>query len=174
MRRHIRSKRKQSSVDLNLAAMLDMAFQLLAFFVLTFRPAPIEGQLSMHLPPPVPITNPQSDQARPIEGNAENALGELEKLDVFIDSDDTGKVTQVKVGQRPIVGGRLDAAAIAALKRHFKEIFEVQAIPFDRIQLIIDDRLHYDELMKIVDICSQQVLPNGQKMQRISFVAAKH
>ncbi len=32
--------------------MLDMAFQLLAFFVLTFRQAPLEGQISLRLPPP--------------------------------------------------------------------------------------------------------------------------
>ena len=34
--------RQQSSegVELNVTAMLDMAFQLLAFFILTFRPGP--------------------------------------------------------------------------------------------------------------------------------------
>ena len=47
-----RKRRSQSDVELNLAAMLDMAFQLLTFFILTFRPAPIEGQISLRLPPP--------------------------------------------------------------------------------------------------------------------------
>jgi biopolymer transport protein ExbD len=172
MRRRKHHRRKSSSVDLNLAAMLDMAFQLLAFFILTFRPAPIEGQLSMHLPPPVPLTSVKSDQAKPIEaGNAEG-LEDLERLELYIDSDSTGQVSQIKVGMRPIVDGRLDEGGVAALKRHFKEIFEVQEIPFDRIQLIVDDRLHYNELMKIVDICTQQPLPNGEKIQRISFISA--
>ena len=35
--------------------MLDMAFQLLAFFVLTFRQTPLEGQISLRLPPPQAI-----------------------------------------------------------------------------------------------------------------------
>ena len=53
-----RKKRQtQDEVELNLAAMLDMAFQLLAFFVLTFRPSPVEGQLALNMPPPAPITN---------------------------------------------------------------------------------------------------------------------
>ncbi len=39
-----------------MASMLDMAFQLLTFFILTFRPAPIEGQISLRLPPPIPVT----------------------------------------------------------------------------------------------------------------------
>jgi biopolymer transport protein ExbD len=172
MRHKHRRKRKSASVDLNLAAMLDMAFQLLAFFILTFRPAPIEGQLSMHLPPPVPLTQVQSKDSQPAEGNNEGDLKDLEKLDLYINSNALGEVSQIKVGMRPVVEGRLNSSAITALKRHFKEIFEVQAIPFDRIQLVVDDRLHYDELMKIVDICTQQVLPNGEKMQRISFISA--
>ena len=47
-----RKSRAQTGVALNLAAMLDMAFQLLAFFIFTFKPSPIEGQISLRLPPP--------------------------------------------------------------------------------------------------------------------------
>ncbi len=43
-------------MELNLAAMLDMAFQLLTFFILTFRPAPVEGQILLRMPPPQPVT----------------------------------------------------------------------------------------------------------------------
>jgi biopolymer transport protein ExbD len=43
MRRRHRKHRDQGSVEMNLAAMLDMAFQLLTFFILTIRPAPMEG-----------------------------------------------------------------------------------------------------------------------------------
>ena len=53
MSRKRRRRRDQGTVEMNLAAMLDMAFQLLTFFILTFRPAPVEGQLSLNLPPPV-------------------------------------------------------------------------------------------------------------------------
>jgi biopolymer transport protein ExbD len=38
--------------DLPIVPMLDMSFQLLAFFIITFRPAPTEGQIAMQLPPP--------------------------------------------------------------------------------------------------------------------------
>ena len=36
--------------DLPITPMLDMSFQLLAFFIFTFRPAPTEGQLALALP----------------------------------------------------------------------------------------------------------------------------
>src|SRR5260370_34109948 len=58
MRKRHKRKRPPEDVQLNLAAMLDMAFQLLAFFILTFRPAPVEGQINLNLPPPVPIAKP--------------------------------------------------------------------------------------------------------------------
>jgi biopolymer transport protein ExbD len=38
--------------DLPIVPMLDMSFQLLAFFIITFKPAPTEGQIAMSLPPP--------------------------------------------------------------------------------------------------------------------------
>ena len=37
--------------DLPITPMLDMSFQLLAFFIMTFRPTPTEGQVPMSLPP---------------------------------------------------------------------------------------------------------------------------
>lgn len=36
--------------DLPITPMLDMTFQLLAFFIMTFQPAPTEGQIALTLP----------------------------------------------------------------------------------------------------------------------------
>ena len=41
-----KKKRDQGEVELNLAAMLDMAFQLLCFFILTFKPEGRRGRYS--------------------------------------------------------------------------------------------------------------------------------
>ncbi len=49
--RHQLRRRAQSEVRLNLTAMLDMAFQLLAFFVLTFNPGPPEIKWDIGIPP---------------------------------------------------------------------------------------------------------------------------
>ena len=55
-----------ADIELNVTAMLDMAFQLLAFFVLTFRPALVEPAVLLQMPPAqavadrnaTPIQNP--------------------------------------------------------------------------------------------------------------------
>ncbi len=52
MLKHTRKRPKTDFVepDLPITPMLDMSFQLLAFFIMTFKPAPTEGQLLMALP----------------------------------------------------------------------------------------------------------------------------
>ena len=50
----MRKHKKDENVELNVTAMLDMAFQLLAFFILTFKPPPGEDQIYLKLPPPSP------------------------------------------------------------------------------------------------------------------------
>ena len=43
-KRHI-----EGDVQLNMAAMLDMAFQLLAFFILTYQPGKVEGCIGIRM-----------------------------------------------------------------------------------------------------------------------------
>lgn len=49
MKKHKKHEPPQEIV-LPIAPMLDMTFQLLSMFILTFRPAPLEGQITMNLP----------------------------------------------------------------------------------------------------------------------------
>ncbi len=164
--RRRRRKRDQGSVEMNLAAMLDMAFQLLTFFILTFRPAPIEGQLSLNLPPPVPQTNVEAN-AKGGEG-IDNVLA-METLHLHVVANDRGDVSELKVELNPIVQGRLDEGNIQRLDQKLHSMFAVKQIPFDRIQIAVDGRLRYGELMKIIDVCHRQRLPDGSAMQKISF-----
>ena len=171
MHRRLR-KRKAPNIELNLAAMLDMAFQLLTFFILTFRPAPVEGELGLHLPPPVPISNIKTNDPANNEGaNMEEA--DVEKLDLTITSDDRGEVSMIKTGIRPLVRGRLTPPNLDSLDQQLKSMFSAQVIPLDRVQLAVDERLRYEELMKIVDVCTKQKLKSGKNLQRISFIAIK-
>ena len=42
--------------------------------------------------------------------------------------------------------------------------------PFDQVIIQIGSKLRYEELMKIVDVCTKQTLPNGEKLTKLSFV----
>ena len=50
MHRRGRQQTPATEPDLPITPMLDMSFQLMAFFILTFRPVPTEGQLALVLP----------------------------------------------------------------------------------------------------------------------------
>ena len=55
--------------DLPITPMLDMSFQLLAFFIMTFKPAPTEGQIAMTLPKQeggTSITMPSPADEKPV------------------------------------------------------------------------------------------------------------
>jgi len=63
----MRHRRSQEEVELNVTAMLDMAFQLLAFFILTFKPPPVEGSIALRLPPAAPINAHGKEVARHVD-----------------------------------------------------------------------------------------------------------
>lgn len=165
-KRKQRRKRDEGQVELNLTAMLDMAFQLLTFFILTFRPAPIEGQLALNLPPPVPQTNVEMDKK---VGDMPGDVFAMDTLHLSVTANPSGDVTELKIEANVAVDGRLDPENIAKLDGKLKSTITKQQIAYDRIQIAVDGKLRYGELMKIIDVCHRQRLPDGTLMQKISF-----
>ena len=91
MARRRKKHKPPGEVQINLAAMLDMAFQLLAFFILTFRPAPIEGHFQLHMPPPTSQTNVTESTESPNPSTGEEPPF-VETLDLMIRADNRGQV----------------------------------------------------------------------------------
>lgn len=167
MRRR-RHRRDQGSVEMNLAAMLDMAFQLLTFFILTFRPAPIEGQLALHMPPPVPTTKVEASSLETL-GHSSDAQLNLEALHLKVMADSLGGVTQVGIENSATIPGPLTKESLEVLTAKLQGIFGLKHIPFDRVQIAVEGKVRYGELMKIIDVCSHQKKPDGDFVRKISF-----
>jgi hypothetical protein len=55
------------------------------------------------------------------------------------------------------------------LDRKLTEVFKSGA-GFDQVIVQVDSRLHYDDLMQIIDVCTRQKLPSGEKLSKLSFV----
>jgi biopolymer transport protein ExbD len=162
-----RRRRKQNEVELNLAAMLDMAFQLLAFFILTFKPSPVEGQISLHLPAAHPVVN----------ANAEKQAGEniadlspvagLETLVISLFATPSGDLASIAIGEGTVASQR-------ELDSRLRTILKDPGSPFEQVIIQVDSALRYEELMQVVDICTRQTLANGQKLSKLSFVEIPH
>jgi len=163
MRRGKRRRRSQNDIELNLAAMLDMAFQLLAFFILTFKPSPIEGQIDLRLPPPKPITKTVSGQQAGADSQNKNPLQGLNTLVITVPGNKAGNIDGIFIGESGV-------PSVAALKTRVHEILADPGSGFDQVIIQVGPTLHYDRLMEIVDICTSVRMPGGGTLSKLSFV----
>ena len=158
-----RKRRKQGEVELNLAAMLDMAFQLLTFFILTFRPAPVEGQILLRMPPPMPVTNINSGQKAGADESNTNPVQGLNTLIVTAVAQSDGSLRQLAIGD-------VTMGSLPALDRKLNSVLGDAGSGFDQVIVQVDSRLKYSELMGVIDVCTRQKLPNGEQLSKLSFV----
>lgn len=166
-RRHKLKRTSQEEVTLNLAAMLDMAFQLLAFFILTFKPAPVEGQINLNLPPPVPIAQ-QAKENQGDEGG--EGIAAAHTLTIRIVAAGNGQVASISVGLAKLFDGPMDGRKLTILDRRLKDVFAIEGKPFDQVLLQVGKALNYGELMKVIDVCTRQKMADGKPVNKISFV----
>ena len=167
-RRRKRKRSSQEEVTLNLAAMLDMAFQLLAFFILTFKPAPVEGQINLNLPPPVPIASEQQKPDEPDNGGV--GIAAAHTLTIRIVAAGNGQVASISVGLAKLFEGPLDGRSLSLLDRRLKNVFSIAGKPFDQVLLQVGKALNYGDLMKIIDVCTRQKMADGKPVNKISFI----
>lgn len=157
-----RRKRRKSAeqVELNLAAMLDMAFQLLTFFILTFRPAPVEGQVNLRLPPPMAIAGSGTQKAG-ADFNMKEAPQAATTLVVSVFSNKDGSVAQLAVDETPI-------GNLRALDDKLQTVFA--NTEYDQVIIQVGQELRYEELMRVIEVCTRQRLRDGSKLSKLSFV----
>jgi biopolymer transport protein ExbD len=167
MRRRRHRGRAKHEVELNLAAMLDMAFQLLAFFILTFRPSPVEGELALNLPPPRAVARPV-EAGQPTEGPGQETVDTSFMVGVRADGEGYVAGVQLDFGGMAFTGPA-NEEHLRYLDGRLRDIFSSQSEPYDQVVVSVDPTLRFDELMKIVDVCLKQKMPDGQPLSKLSF-----
>ena len=91
---------KSEGPDVPITPMLDMAFQLLTFFVLTYKPAPSEGQFVMSLLPAQPATAMSAEA--PSDKPSQNLPASLRTLPTVLKAGEGGRLAQIMVGETPL------------------------------------------------------------------------
>jgi biopolymer transport protein ExbD len=168
-------KRKSSGdedVELNLAAMLDMAFQLLTFFILTFKPAPVEGQISLRLPPPQPLQNAPANEPPGNDFKNKNLFIGFTTLAINLTADDSGKLARIQVANLEVtIDDRLEAF-ITELDKDLN----VESSPFDQVIISVPTKLHYSELMRVMGVCTRQMIGGNphNRLAKLSLVDKKN
>jgi biopolymer transport protein ExbD len=152
-------------VTLNVTAMLDMAFQLLAFFILTFKPPPAEAQIFLKLPPAKQVIGIGKEDPGQNENKPPSDIKPVKSLIVnLIDHDSNGALAEVSVGistepLKPVPYNELEADLRDAVQKQGYEQLIVNFSP----------TLHWEEVMKVVDMCAKMPTKEG-KLPELSFL----
>lgn len=150
MERRRSKKRRVDGVEINLAAMLDMAFQLLVFFILTFSPMPLESQIAAQLPASGTIT--QGMLPRQENGGM---------VTVTVLASDGGAVRDMAVDETIVPD-------VQGLKYELQRTFTHRG----RCNLVmqVDTKLHYQELVHVLDACTQVSGLADSLIEHMTFV----
>ena len=173
-------RRSDEEVTLNVTAMLDMAFQLLAFFVLTFRPPPVEAQIFLKLPPAQPVAGFTGSQTAGSEETKNSKdVKPAKSLTVTLLDRGTGSITDVQVGIPSVAMKPVPYNDLAnELKVYFRAKDEIAAggqtaVQGDFEQVVINSSptLHWGEVMKVMELCTKFTTASGDKLPQVSPVA---
>ena len=151
-------KSKHAEVEVQITPMLDMAFQLLTFFILTFRPAPVEGQFSMNLLPASPALKMDATAPPDTAANANpDVPASLRTMTTELRANPNGSLGKVMMEEVELQG-------MDELKAKLREILDpAKDLPFEQALIKADPQLKYSELMKVIDVFS------ALKITKISF-----
>jgi len=139
-------RQKQEDIDIPITPMLDMAFQLLTFFILTYHATPTEGQFSMNLLPEQPAVAMESPATDKAATNNDLPAG-LKTLPTILRAGGDGTLASVTLGENQIEG-------MEAFAKELTAIFTDKTLPFDQTVIKVDPRLKYSELMKVINVFS--------------------
>ena len=155
-------RHSQEEVELNLAAMLDMAFQLLAFFIMTFRPPPAEGQIMLRMPPPQAVFGAGNAAAGEDATKDPKDVAPVKTLTVTVAANKSGDIDMMEVG---VPGVGMNQVKFESLNEKLGEYVGGSAGTFEQVIIQASPNLRWGELMRVVDECAKR------KILKLSFVA---
>lgn len=138
-------------VPLDMTPLIDIVFQLLIFFILTLRIAPVEGEFAMQLPRTVREGGVQADESLP--------------LIVRLRSDEEGGLTGVWLGDEPLGGFAELHVRIAGLIADNPHL-----AASGRVELHCDSDLFYEHTIAAITAVSGTRQPDGSIVRLIEQV----
>jgi biopolymer transport protein ExbD len=147
MRRASRRRGPPEDVPFPVTPMLDMAFQLLAFFILTFQPPSRESRIDLDLPAsPVALPGAAVPANRP-RPTAPDELGLETDLVLRAEADAQGRLRALRLGDLVLTG----AEELESRLRRYVAVLEGRPL---RVEFVADESLLYEEAARLVGACA--------------------
>jgi biopolymer transport protein ExbD len=145
--RQRRNAEEGDGVQFPVTPMLDMAFQLLAFFILTFKPPSAETHFVLDLPA-TPAALPGASMGRAEAFSPRRVDSDLENdLWVRAQADELGDLKAIRLGDASVP----DLPSLGERLQRYIQILDGRPL---RVRLVADDGLRYEEAARVMTVCS--------------------
>lgn len=135
---------------LQMTPMIDIVFNLLAFFIITFRIPAVEGDFDIKMP----INAPPS-----------SSIDETAPLEVTLRANDAGELTNILFGSKPLGPD---------MHRLRSEVFDYLKAGFDSddavAEFTCDESLHYSHLIDAITAVSGYVNSENQIVKLVENI----
>ncbi len=131
--------------DLPITPMLDMSFQLMSFFILTFRPAPTEAQ--------IPLALPKEEGGESSAPPSIDILDETKELVVQVYAD-KGRPTRILAA---LDTGDVELKDSSDLMKFLKE--RSQGVKDPKLKFEFGEKLNYEYAIKLIDEAKRSGYP---------------
>mgnify|MGYP002782373571 FL=1 len=124
--------------DLPITPMLDMSFQLMSFFILSFRPAPTEAQ--------IPLALPKEEGGQTSTPPSVDILDETKELIIQVYSADNGSPSRIIAA---IDTGDVEVKDSCDLMKFLKE--RSKGVKEPKLKFEFGEKLNYEYTIKLID-----------------------
>lgn len=154
-----RSVAAPEKVDIQMTPMIDIVFQLMAFFLMTFQVATVEGDFQLKLPKSPPVIGERGPETIELRLRGD-AVGHLAELSYPGDTPHGRRPSPETFRRlRAFVAGKVAAAHAAGQEE-------------PKVRITADDALRYAHIIAAVDAVSATVDESGRHRQlakKVSF-----
>jgi biopolymer transport protein ExbD len=126
----------------------------------------VEGELQLRLPPPVPVANTERP---PEQIGTDEGQASANTLMISIMAGPNGSTSAIQVAN-DVYRGPASQANLHQLDRRLRDVFGFAGTPFDQVLIRVAPGLKYEDLMKVIDVCTRQKMADGTRVSKLSFV----
>lgn len=141
-----RASSPDQSLTIDLTSCLDMIFNLLAFFMITFNPPKAEKNFDVGLPPPK-VEKKESEGASQLPISEEQIY---EDITIALGAAPDGSLASIRMEGKPVPNPRQLAFE---LDRTSKAVGGATGERIEAATIVADPKLKYRHLIAIVDAC---------------------
>lgn len=157
----IRNVAEKTKIDLQMVPMIDIVFQLLIFFIMTFKVVQMEGDFNIKMPSAAPSSNAMDEELLP-------------PLKLRLFAGEGGRLAGIELNQQ-------DFASFAALHEHIVRFVAIDAGPTVRaasaeIEIDADYDLNYEYVIAAITAVTGHRDEDGTitpLIEKIKFSPAK-